>query len=217
MIYTLQTGPLSVNTYIVTLSGSSSNCPAFIVDPAAGPYSGDSNLIIDFLRKKSLSPVALVLTHGHFDHVSGLGLIKAAWPQVPVLIHQNDKDFIGSESAKLQTLCLEQIAFDDFAPFVSSLPEPTSFLEDSTYFLEGWQTIHTPGHTPGSVCLYCPKEGLLISGDTIFYQSWGRTDLLLGSESEIQSSLAKIYKSLPPQTKVFPGHGKTGFLLSENF
>ena len=82
--------------------------------------------------------------------------------------------------------------------------------------LSHWRVIHTPGHTEGSVCFYNESEKTLISGDTIFYQSYGRTDLPGGSESQMQKSLAKIFEELPKDVLVYPGHGAYGFELGAN-
>ena len=82
--------------------------------------------------------------------------------------------------------------------------------------LSHWRVISTPGHTKGSVCFYNESEKALISGDTVFYQSYGRTDLPGGSESQMQKSLAKIFETLPKDVLVYPGHGAYGFELGSN-
>ncbi|MBP5438548.1 MAG: MBL fold metallo-hydrolase [Treponema sp.] len=238
MIYAIRTGPLSVSTYIVELCASGAQAAkstgggyAFIVDPAACSFCGDQDVITDFLRKQNLTPVAIVLTHGHFDHVSGLKHLRDCYPKIPILIHKEDSKFIGAEGGTLQGQSLMEMGFDDFIPSVTNLPEATDFLEDGKNLrecagsagkeqsfegMEDWQVIHTPGHTPGSVCLYNSSQKLLLSGDTVFYRSWGRTDLPLGSEAQIQESLRHIYSTLPSDTKVYPGHDINGFKISEN-
>ena len=238
MIYTIRTGPLSVNTYIVKLCASGAEAAkqagggyAFIVDPAACSFCGDEEIITDFLRKQNLTPVAIVLTHGHFDHVAGLKHLCDCYPEIPILIHKEDSKFIGEEGGNLQGQSLMEMGFDDFIPSVTGLPEATAFLEDGKNLhdcaasagkslplegMEDWLVIHTPGHTPGSVCLYNSSQKVLLSGDTIFYRSWGRTDLPFGSEQQIQESLSRIYSSLPPDTKVYPGHEFNGFEIQDN-
>ena len=83
--------------------------------------------------------------------------------------------------------------------------------------MEDWQIIESPGHTEGSVCIYNRKENILLSGDTVFYHSWGRTDFEGGSESKMQESLKKIYKNVEKTALVFPGHDRYGFRIEENF
>lgn len=238
MIYVIETGPLALNTCIVELSGSQ----ALIIDPADCAFSGDEGKTVRFLQEKVLSPLAVILTHGHFDHVSGLKTLKKQFPHVPILIHKEDRAFIGKESAVMQKKSLEPMRFTEFLPFVSDLPEPTDFLEDKQTLatvrgitdalkndslaekiskeLNTWTVLHTPGHTRGSCCLFCPSHcntPVLLSGDTVFFHSWGRTDLPSGSEKQIKHSLAFLYKTLPPETMVYPGHDEYGFIIEENY
>ncbi len=217
----LHTGPLRVNTVIVPLGEGR----ALIVDPAACSFSGDESVIVDYLQDNALIPVAIVLTHGHFDHVSALPFLKKQYPQLPILIHEKDAACIGAQSQRAQELDLAAVGFSAFLPAVSALPEPTAFLRDNEPLSEAlhtadealtaWTVLHTPGHTQGSCCLYNEKEKLLLSGDTLFYMSWGRTDLTGGSEQAIQQSLRRIVSTCAPDTRVYPGHDRTGFLLSD--
>lgn len=228
MIDVVFTGPLRVNSCVVHLDGSF----VFITDPACCPEFGDENILTDFLDQRHLEPVALILTHGHFDHVSGLKTMKKRWPDIPVLIHEADSQCIGHESHVVQGKALTYFGFRSFLPACSDLPEADDFLCDGKTLgmyklnqlspktlaaLNKWNVISTPGHTPGSVCLYNADEKLLIAGDTVFYHSWGRTDMPGGSESQIQDSLERLYKKLPPDTLVYPGHEYYGFELKENY
>ncbi len=225
-ISVVHTGPLGVNTLIVELGGSY----VMLVDPAACSYCGDDQTLISYLEKNGMVPVAVVLTHGHFDHVASLGLLKQKYPSIKIAIHKADSPYLGPESEK-QKRSLYEIGFADFYEELKNLPPADCFLCDGKTLhdvldglpsscaeaLRQWTVISTPGHTKGSVCLYNKKIRTLISGDTIFYRSWGRTDLPDGSESEIQKSLNTIYKTIPKETLVFPGHDYYGFTLGENF
>ena len=228
-LHLLQTGPLAVNTYIVPLSDSE----AFVVDAADCAFSHDEGSVLSFLKSKKLKPVAVVLTHGHFDHVSGLPLLKKSFPELPIAIHKNDEAYIGANSAVLQGKSLSQMGFGEFLPFVTNLPEANAFLSDGETLadtfrefsfseeakksLAEWHVLHTPGHTEGSCCLYNEEKRILLSGDTIFYHSWGRTDLIGGDERKIHQSLLKIADYCEDDTRVYSGHDTNSFILSENF
>lgn len=228
-MHVIRTGPISVNSLVVPLVRNL----VFVVDPACCQYTNDSDVILDFLKQNKLEPVAIILTHGHFDHVSGLSLLNKAFPEIPIAIHKADSNLIGADSEAFQKKHLEPMGFDEFLPYVSNLPAPTHFLEDGKSLAETfadviteedlrtafskWKTLHTPGHTEGSCCLYNEEDLALISGDTLFYRSWGRTDLPGGSESKIRKSLLRLADEIEESAAVYPGHEKYGFKMEENF
>lgn len=222
----IHTGPFGVNTLIVPLKDDQ----VFIVDPACCSFSGDESVIIDYLSQNNLKPVAIILTHGHFDHVAGLKILKAEYPDLPVLIHKEDSNMIGPECAEIQGAGLNMMGFEQFVPSVSDLPAADYFLQDNKSLAEiipevsddlkaafaKWVVMHTPGHTPGCCCLLNEEEKILISGDTMFYHSWGRTDLPGGNESQIRKSLLRIAEEVDDDVLVYPGHEYVGFPLEEN-
>lgn len=223
----IQTGPIQVNTWIVPLAGND----VFIVDPAGSSITGDSTAITSYLAQNHLTPVAVVLTHGHFDHVIGLSVIKHAYPSIKIAIHQDDKDALGPQAEFFHRQCLAPMGGLSILPALTDLPQADFILSDTDtldkFFTQDfcsiedvkafseWKVIHTPGHTEGSICLYNQTQKKLISGDTVFFQSYGRCDLFGGSESKMQASLARLKKIIPGDTQVFPGHDYSGFLLSE--
>ncbi|MBQ0039654.1 MAG: MBL fold metallo-hydrolase [Treponema sp.] len=210
-IHCIQTGIFRVNTYIVPIGED--RC--FIVDPAACSFTRDTEKFSAYLDSLKLVPAAVVLTHGHFDHVSGLKYLREKYPEIPVYIHKEDSPMIGSNSGEVQGPSLEAMGYDAFIPSVSELPEPTDFLADGKTLFDTWTVIHTPGHTKGSCCLLNKKDGLLISGDTVFYGTWGRTDLPGGSEVQMMQSLSRIRENVSGATLVYPGHDYFGFELRE--
>lgn len=222
-IVTIATGPLGENSLIVPLEENR----VFIVDPASCAFSGDEKKITSYLAANSLKPAAVILTHGHFDHVAGLPFLKKCFPNLPILIHKDDSQMIGANSERIQSFDLAMMGFEDFIPSVSNLPDATNFLEDgktladcleiSDSALAKWKVIHTPGHTKGSCCFYNRDEKILIAGDTIFYRSWGRTDLFGGSEEDMEKSLAKVKKIISPDTMIYSGHEYSGFKAADGF
>lgn len=222
----LQTGPFGINTWIVPLIGNK----VLVFDPGACFFTRDANKITGFLSEFNLEPVAFVLTHGHFDHITGTGVLKSKYPKVPLVCHKNDCVMIGSNAVSTQMPSLEAMGLELIVHALEELPDADVVFSENTSLdrlictddedlkkcLASWNAICTPGHTPGSVCYYNSNEKILISGDTIFYHSWGRTDLPGGNEAEIMKSLNMIYKTIPEDTLVYPGHDYSGFKLQEN-
>ncbi|MCL5037681.1 MAG: MBL fold metallo-hydrolase [Chloroflexi bacterium] len=160
------------------IMGDENTGNALVIDPG-----GDTDLILEVLKDEGLKVSKILCTHGHPDHVGGAySLAEAAG--APVCIHAEDSSFYG-----LDADCLlsdgEEIAQDSIA----------------------LKVIHTPGHTPGSVCFLCGSR--LFTGDTLFAGSVGRTDFPGGNTRQLMESLAKKIAGLPPGTEVFPGHGES--------
>ena len=241
-IHSTQTGPLEVNSYILPLAGRA----VLLVDPAACEFSGDEKALAQILDEHDCVPVGVLLTHGHFDHVCGIKALRQSFPNIPIAIHQADQKYLGAASRDAHKTLLDGMGFDGedaFLEELSGLPEADFLLDDGDLLdsvfktecvagaftgdeapdfeavsnaLSHWRVIHTPGHTQGSVCFYNESEGLLVSGDTVFYQSYGRTDLPGGDDGQMQKSLSKIFTELPKSVLVYPGHGAGGFELGAN-
>ncbi len=191
-------GPYGTNSYIVY--GYSGN-ECVIID---APFPMERAL--DFIAGNSLSPRAVLLTHGHFDHVFGLGEIRSAYPSVPVYISRDDMDYLEDGSRKnLELLRLiDPFYLSRFVPDEISMPcDAVPYGETAGPF----DVMATPGHTPGSVSLYSESEEVLFSGDTLFRGSAGRTDIW-GDSNALLSSLRRL-SSLPESVTVLPGHGGT--------
>lgn len=188
----LPVGMLQCNCSIF---GDEGTREAIVIDP------GDEvDAILTILARHTLRVTAIAITHAHIDHIGGAAKLKAA-TGAPVLM--NDKDHSVYDSLDLQAGWL-------------GIPPPEraridSALRDGDCMhlgAAGFQVLHTPGHTPGSLCLWIPSEKKLVAGDTLFRDSIGRTDLPGGDSRLILTSIRD--KILPPEdgTEVFPGHGE---------
>lgn len=181
---TLQVGSFEVNCSILAQAKK-----ALIVDPGQ-----EAKRILKALAKLELSPAAILLTHGHFDHIGGVSEILAEYPKLKVYLGKEDMKFIGEKRNQLPP-DYPLTAFGNL--IAAELAEELPF---------GIKVIATPGHTPGGVCYYLAREGLLLAGDTLFAGSVGRTDLPGGNMATLMNSLEKL-KGLPKETQVVPGHG----------
>jgi len=194
----LVTGPLSVNTWIIPLD----SLHMMVVDPG-----GDADSIIAHLSGRESVPSLIVLTHGHFDHLIALAALKRAFPEVGIAMHPADGRFLGAGAlARHHAFFTDLGAGSMIKRYQEELPAATVDLADGMV-LSGWQVLHTPGHSPGSVCLYNMSQKTLVSGDTLFNSGFGRTDADGGSMAELEESLARLF-ALPADTLVLPGHGQ---------
>ena len=210
-LYVVRSGVFGVNTIIVPLEDGK----CFVVDPAACALSRDENKIVDFLRSKKLECVLIVLTHSHFDHITGIAPLKKKFPNAEVAIHEAEYAEMQTPPGPMGAAVISFFGAMELLNEVAKQPSATRALKsDESIF--GWKVIHTPGHTPGSICLYNKDffdgEGALISGDTIFdYGGYGRTDMAGGDEAQIMHSLEVLRRTIPAGTKVYPGHDSFGF------
>ncbi len=186
MVDRLILGPLDTNCWIVS---DGAGGPIVIIDPA-----DDADAVLATVGDRRVA--AIVLTHGHFDHIGGVrGLVETTG--APVLVHAADADAVTSPERSGATL----FGFDVSAPAPHRLLEDGDRIEAGAL---GLQVLHTPGHTPGSISLVC--LGHVFTGDTLFAGSVGRTDFPGGDPRAMRASIARI-ALLPDETLVHPGHG----------
>ena len=174
----------------------------FLVDPG---YNGN-NVLINHINKIGVKIVAILITHGHFDHICALKDICEAFPDANVYISEDEYDFLVDPNLNLS---IEEEVQEDGVPLLTYVPEHLLKVNDGNVIYEAGfeiKVITTPFHTKGSTCFYLESEKALFSGDTLFFTTIGRTDLPTGSNRTIESSLAKL-KALPDGIKVYPGHG----------
>ena len=186
-------GPFGTNTYV--LSDAASIC---LIDPAcSNPY--EQQVLKDYINSQFStlnSQLTIIATHGHLDHLWGAAWATKLW-QTPVLMHEADIPMAQAMQSQ----------YDLFGIRATPQPFPVEPLGSQLSTLASQPAIlHTPGHTPGSVCLYWPEEKTLLSGDTLFCMGFGRTDLPGGNTSQLFNSLKQLF-TLPSDVKVYPGHG----------
>jgi hydroxyacylglutathione hydrolase len=196
---TFPVGPLRCNC---TLLANLDTLDAIVVDP--GDEIAD---ILARLARHHLTLRQIVVTHAHIDHIGGAAQLKRV-TGAPVLFHQADLPILAMLEMQAGWLGIptpEQVALDQSAEDGLSAGIPGLDAE----------VIHTPGHTPGSICLLFPKQELLLAGDTLFAGSVGRTDLPGGDTKALLRSIHTRLLALPGNTLVVPGHGEETTLGQE--
>ena len=194
-----ETGYLMVNTWVFPLSEKS----VAVIDPG-----GLSPELSQYLDKLHPTHLEIMLTHGHFDHVGGLPALVRKYSDYRLWIHEKDAAYLGTAGTETHFKSFEPLHVQKLIEPLKKnpLPEPTDFYKGGDN-VNGFIVLYTPGHTQGSICLWNKEAGILFSGDTLFYGSRGRTDLLGGNEMQIRQSLRRLFTELPEHTHVYPGHG----------
>jgi hydroxyacylglutathione hydrolase len=182
-------GPLGVNCYLI---GSSTTRESLIIDPGDEP-----DKIIDAVQKSNAKPIAILCTHAHIDHAGAAAAIQKAY-SIPFYLHPADFPLLGA--MEMQSMQLDL--------FYSGMPEASRHLSDGETLLAGeasFTILHTPGHSPGSICIH--SDGFVITGDTLFAGSIGRCDLPGGDQRLIMKSIRSKLMVLDDAERVCPGHG----------
>lgn len=179
---------------------------AVIVDPG-----GEAHKFLKVLTDRKLNCQGIWLTHSHLDHCGGVKALKKEL-NVPLYAHPNEAQMRAHVQDLLRMYGLPGDAMEN-------CPEPEVEIKGGEELQVGdyaFKTIFTPGHSPGHICFYSEKLGILIAGDTLFAGSIGRTDLPGGNHTVFMETLKSLMQTLPPATKVLPGHGPDTSLKVES-
>lgn len=177
-----------------------------IVDPGM-QTDNECGRIEKFITENQLKPVMLLCTHGHFDHVMGNAFVSKRW-NIPTYINPNDKQLLMDAGNY----------FKSFGYDLEQPPIETIDLHDGDEIKFGetiLKVITTPGHTKGSVCFYCEKGNFILTGDTLFAGSIGRTDLPGGDYDQLMESLLDKVIKVNKEARVLPGHGPESTIIVE--
>ena len=189
-------GPFETNCYVI-----STDDRILLVDPACSNDYEQQQLekYMEKLPANSQKPIAIIATHGHLDHLWGAAWATSRW-NTPVLMHEADIPMAQAMQSQYNLFGIRR----------QPEPFPIESIQSSVF---SFQLIETPGHTPGSVCLYFPQSPIsnfqspiLLSGDSLFRMGYGRTDLPGGNIGQLIDSLERLF-TLPADTIVYPGHG----------
>ena len=199
-VKSLVLGIVGTNCYIVY---DENKKEAVLIDPAA-----EEERIISFLEGADLEPKAILLTHGHFDHILAVPALRKKY-RIPLYAAEEEREMLGNGQYNMSGRDLEgRVEIHDFIGLHDG--------DELELLGKKWKVLSTPGHTKGSVCFFVEgNPPYLFSGDTLFSESYGRTDLFSGSEKEIIQSIREKLFTLPEETLVFPGHEESTTIRNE--
>lgn len=193
-LHAFELGRCATNAYVVA-PGEGGGDGCWIVDPGEDPRP-----LLQFLRGSPLRPEAILCTHAHADHIAGIDEVRSVLGELPVLAHPVERDWFGDPMLNLSQFMGEPM----------SVSAPTGELRDGQELQLGptrWKVLYTPGHSPGSVTLWCPQAATALVGDTLFLDSIGRIDFPTSDPEAMRRTLRDVLMKLPDETRVFPGHG----------
>ena len=197
-IRSLTVGIVATNCYLVW---NKATREGVLIDPG-----DEAERICSAIAEERVNLKAILLTHGHFDHILVAEELKEKY-DVPLYASKDEKEMLGSSRWNLSGR-EEGIEITDYIPLEDG--------ESIELLGKEWKVISTPGHTKGSVCYFVPGDiPYLFSGDTLFYESYGRTDLYGGSEEAIKKSIKEKLFTLPDETLVYPGHEEATTIANE--
>ncbi len=193
-------GQWMTNCYVLHAPGTGGAAPArgrecWIIDAGFEPGP-----MIEYIQEQKLMPRQVILTHAHLDHIAGLNLIRGTWPQVGILVHREEQEFLTEPELNLSA---------DFDEPVITPPATGLLSHGQRLELEGlvFEVRHIPGHSPGGVCLYQAQAAAVFVGDVLFNGGIGRYDFPTSDAERLVDSIRTQLYTLPDATRVYPGHG----------
>lgn len=192
ILKTLVVGPIAANCFII---GDKEANEGAIIDPG-----GDADRILQAVEETGLNIKFIIATHGHFDHNAATAKLKEKL-KCDFLLSEKDIDFVKRSKSTAHNWGIE----------IDQVPDPDRFINEGDILKLGsleLEIINTPGHSPGGITIYIKSEGILFSGDTLFFTSIGRTDFDGGSMPALQDSIREKLYTLPDDTIVHTGHGE---------
>jgi hydroxyacylglutathione hydrolase len=200
-VHPFTVNPFQENSYLLTSDGR-----AIVVDPGFFNAS-EMALLSGALEADNAKLEAILLTHAHLDHVFGIDRVRSRYGELPVYLHPDDQHFWENymTSAAMFGFDVQPFGFD---------PEP---IHEGPLSIAGMhlEALFTPGHAPGHLAFYQEQQGWVLSGDALFRESVGRTDLYKGDFDLLAESIRKKLYSLPEKTIVYPGHGPSTTIVHE--
>lgn len=202
-IHRFPLGQMQANCYVIEKDGE-----CLIVDPA-----DDASFIFEKIQEKHWEIQGLIATHGHFDHIMATGEMQISYKKIigkdlPLIIHSEDKFLLK----RIVETARHFLNYEPAVIPIQSTKDLKSGIQKINNF--SFEEIHTPGHTPGSCCLYFKDESVLFTGDTLFKMGIGRYDFSYSDKDDLKKSLEKILK-LPQDTVIYPGHGEESTIGEE--
>lgn len=193
-IETFTFNPFQENAYVL----SNEHGEAIIIDPGTY-FPAEAQTLKDYILRAGLQPKVLINTHCHLDHVFGNQWVSECY-NLELWMHPNEEEMLVNANKSSEKYGLP---FDNYRGKINFIQEGETIQlgEDRL------EIILVPGHSPGSICLYCKAQNFIIGGDVLFRESIGRTDLYKGNHEELLQSIKEKMLILPTETVVYPGHG----------
>ena len=186
-------GDFQTNCFLVRETEQAKEC--LVIDPG---FSAES--LVEFLRQEQLKPQRIILTHGHCDHIAGIGLLREEFGEIPVAISAEDAEMLTNGKVNLSWLTGELV----------KVGEPDDIIAEGDSFDFGamsFKVLATPGHTPGGLSFYCEEDQVVFTGDTLFAGSIGRDDFPGGNRAILLGSIREKLLVLGDDVRVYSGHG----------